>query len=160
MLRYLMQDRQTGDQAFIEMMHDFLTTYHGKCASTDDFQLMAEKHMRPDMDLEHNGHLNWFFYEWVYSTDVPSYRLDFTLADADGGKTLLTMKITQEGVEPLFKMRVPVYLDYDGKLAKLGTVPMSGNSTSDELKITLAKRPRRVLLNANDDILAAAVVQK
>ena len=160
MLRYLMQDRQTGDQAFIEMMHDFLTTYHGKCASTDDFQRMAEKHMRPDMDLEHNGHLNWFFYEWVYSTDVPSYRLEYTLADADGGKTLLTMKITQEGVEPLFKMRVPVYLDYDGKLAKLGTVPMSGNSTSDELKITLAKRPRRVLLNANDDILAAAVVQK
>jgi hypothetical protein len=160
MLRYLMQDRQTGDQAFIEMMHDFLTTYHGKCASTEDFQRMAEKHMRPDMDLEKNGHLNWFFYEWVYSTDVPSYRLDYTLADADGGKTLLTMKITQEGVEPLFKMRVPVYLDYDGKLAKLGSVPMTGNSTSHELKITLAKHPRRVLLNANDDILAAAVVQK
>ena len=67
MLRYLMQDRQTGDQAFIAMMHDFLTTYHGKCASTEDFQRMAEKHMRPDMDLEHNGHLNWFFFEWVYS---------------------------------------------------------------------------------------------
>ncbi len=160
MLRYLMQDRQTGDQAFIAMMHDFLTTYHGKCASTEDFQRMAEKHMRPDMDLEHNGHLNWFFFEWVYSTDVPSYRLDYTLADAEGGKTLLTMKITQEGAGPLFKMRVPVYLDYDGKLAKLGTVPVTGSSTSDELKITLVKRPRRVLLNANNDILAAAVVQK
>jgi hypothetical protein len=160
MLRYLMQDRQTGDHAFIEMMHDFLTTYHGKCASTEDFQRMAEKHMRPDMDLEHNGHLNWFFFDWVYSTDVPSYRLDYTLADAEGGKTLLTMKIAQEGVGPLFKMRVPVYVDYDGKLAKLGTVPMTGSSISDELKITLAKRPRRVLLNANDDILAAAVVEK
>jgi aminopeptidase N len=160
MLRYQMQDRQTGDQAFIEMMHDFLTTYRGKCASTEDFQRMAEKHMRPDMDLEHNGHLNWFFFDWVYSTDVPSYRLDYTLVDADGGKTLLTMKITQEGVGPLFKMRVPVYLDYDGKPAKLGTVPMTGSSTSDELKITLVKRPRRVLLNANDDILAAAVVEK
>ena len=160
MLRYLMQDRQTGDQAFIEMMHDYLATYHNKVASTEDFQRMAEKHMRPDMDLEKNGHLNWFFYEWVYATDVPSYRLDYTLADADGGKTLLTMKITQESVEPLFKMRVPMYLDYDGKLAKLGSVPMSGNSTSDELKVTLVKRPRRVLLNAYDDILAAAVVQK
>jgi hypothetical protein len=160
MLRYLMWDRQTGDQAFIEMMHDFLTTYHGKCASTEDFQRMAEKHMRPDMDLEKNGHLNWFFLEWVYSTDVPSYRLDYTLADAEGGKTLLTMKIAQEGVGPLFKMIVPVYLDYDGKLAKLGTVPLAGNASSNELKITLAKRPRRVLLNANDDILAAAVVEK
>jgi len=34
----------------------------------------------------------------VYGTDVPSYRLEYTLADAEGGKTLLTMKIAQEGV--------------------------------------------------------------
>jgi aminopeptidase N len=160
MLRYLMQDRQTGDQAFMEMMHDYLATYQGKLASTEDFQRIAEKHMRPDMNLDNDGHLNWFFLEWVYGTDVPSYRLDYTLSDADGGKTLLTMKITQEGVGPSFKMRVPIYLDYDGKLAKLGTVPMAGSSTSNELKIPLAKRPRRVLLNANNDILAAGVVQK
>jgi hypothetical protein len=160
MLRYLMQDRKTGDLPFIEMMHDYLTTYNGKSASTQDFQRMAEKHMRPEMDLEHNGHLDWFFQEWVYGTEVPSYRLEYTLADAEGGKTLLTMKITQEGVDPLFKMRVPVYVDYDGRPSKLGTVPMSGSSTSAELKLTLAKRPRRVLLNANDDILAAQVVQK
>jgi hypothetical protein len=155
-----MQDRQTGDRAFVEMMHDFLTTYHDKVASTQDFQRMAEKHMNRDMDLEHNGRLDWFFLEWVYGTDVPSYRLDYTLSDADGGKTLLTMKITQESVGPLFKMRVPIYLDYDGKLAKLGTVAMTGSSSSDELKVPLAKRPRRVLLNAYEDILAAAVVQK
>ncbi|MGB9456458.1 MAG: M1 family aminopeptidase [Bryobacteraceae bacterium] len=160
MLRYLMQDRKTGDLPFIEMMHDYLTTYNGKSASTQDFQRMAEKHMRPEMDLEHNGHLDWFFQEWVYGTEVPSYRLEYTLADAEGGKTLLTMKITQEGVDPLFKMRVPVYVDYDGRPSKLGTVPMLGSSTSNELKVTLAKRPRRVLLNANDDILAAQVVQK
>jgi len=70
------------------------------------------------------------------------------------------MKITQEGVSPSFKMRVPVYLDYDGRPVKLGTVALAGSSTSNELKITLAKRPRRVLLNANNDILAAQVVQK
>jgi hypothetical protein len=160
MLRYLMQDRQTGDQAFMEMMHDYLTTYQGKLASTEDFQRIAEKHMGPEKNLDNDGHLNWFFLEWVYGTDVPSYRLDYTLSDADGGKTLLTMKIAQEGVGPSFKMRVPVYLDYDGKLAKLGTVALTGSSTSNELKIPLAKRPRRVLLNANNDILAAGVVQK
>ncbi len=142
------------------MMHDYLATYSGKSASTQDFQRMAEKHMRPEMDLEHNGRLDWFFQEWVYGTEVPSYRLEYTLSDADGGKTLLTMKITQEGVDPLFKMRVPVYVDYDGHPVKLGTVPISGSSTSNELKVTLARRPRRVLLNANDDILAAQVVQK
>jgi hypothetical protein len=98
--------------------------------------------------------MDWFFLDWVYGTDVPSYHLDYTLADAEGGKTLLTMKVSQQDVGASFKMRVPAYVDYDGHLAKLGSVPMQGSSTSNELKVTLARRPRRVLLNANNDVLA------
>lgn len=154
MLRSLMQDRQTGDKSFVDMMHDYLVTYHGQSPSTEDFQRIVEKHMRPDMNLDNNGHMDWFFLDWVYGTDVPSYHLDYTLADAEGGKTLLTMKVSQQDVGASFKMRVPAYVDYDGHLAKLGSVPMQGSSTSNELKVTLAKRPRRVLLNANNDVLA------
>jgi len=160
MLRYLMQDDRGGDQPFIDMMHDFLATYRGRIASTSDFQRMVEKHMQHDMDLEHNGRMDWFFQEWLYGTDVPSYRLDYTLAHAEGGKTLLTLKISQEGVGAQFKMRVPVYIDFDGKLYKVATIPMAGNSTSNELKIPLPKRPRRLLLNAYDDILAVTSVEK
>ena len=155
MLRYLMLDRQAGDKDFMDMMHDFVTTYHGKSASTEDFQRMVEKHIRPDMNLDGNGSMNWFFQEWVYGVEAPSYHLDYTLADADGGKTLLTMKISQQDVGPAFKMRVAAYVDYDGHPARLGTVPLQGSSTSNELKVTLAKRPRRVLLNANNDVLAS-----
>jgi hypothetical protein len=42
-----------------------------------------------------------------------------------------------------------------GHAARLGTVPIAGSSTSNDIKIMLAKRPRRALLNANNDILAA-----
>jgi aminopeptidase N len=156
MLRYLMQDRQTGDKAFKGMMHDYMTTYSGESASTEDFQRMVEKHMRPDMNLDGNGRIDWFFQEWVYGTAAPSYRLEYTLADAEGGKTLLTMKILQQDVGPSFKMRVPAYVDYDGHPARLDTVPMAGSTTSNELKVMLAKRPRRVLVNANNDILATS----
>jgi hypothetical protein len=160
MLRYLMQDDRGGDQPFIEMMHDFLASYRGSVASTRDFQRMVEKHMQHDMDLERNGKMDWFFQEWVYGTEVPTYRLDYTLSDAEGGKTLLTIRIAQDGVGSQFKMRVPVYVDFDGKLYKVATIPMAGSSTSNELKIPLPKRPRRVLLNANDDILAATSAEK
>ena len=57
-------------------------------------------------------------------------------------------------VGPSFKMRVPAYVDYDGHLAKLGTVPVHGSGARNELKVTLGRRPLRVLLNAYDDILA------
>ena len=153
MLRYLMQDRQTGDKAFIDMMHDYVNTYRGKSASTEDFERMVEKHMRPDMNLDGNGKMDWFFQEWVYRTDSPTYHLDYTLAEADGGKTLLTLKVSQQDVSPVFKMRVEVYVDYDGRLVRLGTVPLAGPSTGHEIKVPLGRRPRRVVLNANDDVL-------
>lgn len=159
MLRSLMQDRQTGDKDFIAMMQDFAATYHGKCASTEDFQTVVEKHMRPDMDLDHNGHMDWFFQEWVYRNEIPSYRLDYSVSDAEDGKALLSLKISQQDVSQSFKMRVPVYIDYDGKLMKMGTVPIVGSSTF-ETSIKLVKHPRRVLINADDEVLASAVMQK
>jgi hypothetical protein len=108
------------------MVHDYLTTYSGKSASTEDFQRMVEKHMLPEMNLEGNGRMDWFFQEWVYGTEAPSYRLEYTMADAEGGKTLLTMKISQQDVGPSFKMRVPVYVDYDGSCSPLGDRAHSG----------------------------------
>jgi len=121
---------------------------------------VAEKYMSPEMNLDRNGRLDWFFQEWVYGTEIPSYRLDYTLGDAEGGKTLLTMNISRQDVGPNFKMMVPVYVDYEGRPVKLGTVAMTGSSTSNEIKVPLAKRPRRMLLNAENDILASAVTQK
>jgi len=160
MLRFLMQDRQTGDKNFIDMMHDFVATYRGQSPSSEDFARLVTKHIRGDLDLEGNGRMDWFFREWVYGTEVPSYHLEYTLTDAEGGKTLLTARVSQQDVGPNFKMRVPLYVDYDGHPLKMGTVPMTGTSTSGELKVTLAKRPRRLLLNANNDILASAVSEK
>jgi len=129
-----MQDRQTGDQPFIEMMHDYLTTYHNRVASTEDFQRMAEKHMRPGMDLEKDGHLNWVLRGMVYGTDVPSLPPGLHAGRCGWRQDPAHTEDRAGSVGPLFKMIVPVYLDYDGKLAKLGTVPLSGNSTSNELK--------------------------
>ena len=73
---------------------------------------------------------------------------------------MLTLRVTQSEVSPAFKMRVPVYVEYEGGPVKLGSVVMVGSSTSDELKVPLVKRPRRVLINANNDILATSVAQK
>jgi hypothetical protein len=159
MLRSLMQDRQTGDKDFIGMMQDFAATYHGKCASTEDFQAIVEKHMRPDIDLDHNGRMDWFFQEWVYHNEIPGYRLEYSVSNADDGKALLSLKISQQDVSQSFKMRVPVYVDYDGKLMKMGTVPIVGSSTF-ETTIKLVKQPRRVLINADDEVLATSVAQK
>jgi hypothetical protein len=160
MLRALMADRKTGDQDFIDMLHDFVRTYLYKSASTEGFQAIVEKHMKPSMDLAQNGKMDWFFRQWVYGTEVPSYRLDYSLTPEADGKVMLTGKVTQSGVSPGFRMSVPVYLDFDGKLMRIGSSTLQGNETSPEFKLRLPKRPKRVLLNANYDVLAVESVVK
>jgi hypothetical protein len=154
MLRSLMWDNKKGDQDFIDMMHDFVAVNTGKNASTEDFYAAVNRHMRKDMDLEGNGRADWFFREWVYGTDIPSYRMEYSLTPADQGKLTLSGKITQSGVSAGFHMRVPLYVDFDGTLSRLGSVGLTGNETSPEFKVILPKKPKRILLNAHHDVLA------
>jgi hypothetical protein len=157
MLRYLMQDQKTGDKDFIDMMHDFVTTYTNRNASTEDFKAIVEKHMKPGLDLDGNGKTDWFFHEWVYGTELPSYRLDYSLAPAENGKVMLTATVTQSDVSAAFRMRVPLYAEFDGRMTRLGWVPVEGSSTTKEFKVKLPKKPKRVVLCANYDVLASSI---
>lgn len=160
MLRYLMFDRETGDKDFIAMMHDYVATYLNQNPSTESFKSVVEKHMKPALDLERNGKMDWFFREWVYGTELPSYHMDYSLTPESGGRYLFTAKITQSGVSSRFVMGVPIYFDFDGHVVRAGSVTLLGNQTSNEVKLRLPKKPKRVLLNANHDVLAAETVVK
>jgi hypothetical protein len=157
MLRSMMRDPKNYDANFIAMMKDFVQTYYGQNASTADFQKMVEKHMTPAMNLDGNGRMDWFFNEWVYGIEAPRYRLDYSLTD-EGGKVWLKGTIEQSDVTTNFKMLVPLYLDFTGKPMLIGQIALSGNSTSKEFRIALPQRPKRVLLNAEHDVLASEVV--
>jgi hypothetical protein len=157
MLRAIMYDGKTHDQLFIDMMHDFVKTYCHQNASTEDFKAIVEKHMTPMMNLDGNGRMNWFFNQWVYGTEIPSYRLDYSLSEEDG-KVWLRGTVAQSDVSPGFKMIVPLYVDFEGRPVQLGQVRIAGNSSTKEFRLPLPKRPKRVLLNAEHDVLASEVV--
>jgi len=86
--------------------------------------------------------------------------MEYSLSPEADGKVLLTAKVTQSGVSPDFVMAVPVYLEFDGKMVHLGSVALKGNMTSDEVKVRLPKKPKKVQLNANYKVLAAEAVAK
>jgi len=157
MLRSMMRDPKTHDANFIAMMKDFVHTHYNQNASTADFQQIVEKHMTPAMNLDGNGRMDWFFNEWVFGTEVPGYRLDYSLAE-EGGKVVLKGMVEQTGVPATFKMLVPLYLDFTGKPAMVGQIALAGSVKSKEFRITLPQRPKRVLLCAEHDVLASEVV--
>ncbi|HEY1339903.1 MAG TPA: M1 family aminopeptidase [Bryobacteraceae bacterium] len=154
MLRQMMWDPKEGDKPFIAMMHDFVSQYANKNASTEAFQRVAEKHMNANMDAAGDHRLDWFFSNWVYGTAIPRYKFDYKATDQADGKCEIEATLTQSDVPENFIMLVPIYADFDGRPVRLGSVRMVGSSTADHLKIMLPKRPKRLAINLQHDVLA------
>ena len=157
MLRMMMHDNRTGDQLFKETMHDFVNTYRGKAATTEDFKAIVEKHMTQEMDLEGNHKLDWFFNEYVYGTQLPSYQMSATFDTGADGDVVMNMKVTQSNVNDSFRMLVPIYLELPNGMFFLGRARLAGNATFDQ-KIPLKglkDKPKRAVISYYDDVLAS-----
>jgi len=158
MIRMMLFDNRNGDKRFKETMQDFVGTYRGKPATTEDFKAVVEKHMTPDMDIEGDHKMDWFFNEYVYGTQLPSYKLDSSFEAGADGTVMLNLRITQSNVDDKFRMLVPIYLEMDdGKIFFLGRARLKGNtSIQEEIPLRgLKTKPRRALINYYDDVLAA-----
>ncbi|HET7108005.1 MAG TPA: M1 family aminopeptidase [Candidatus Acidoferrum sp.] len=156
MLKSLMyDDEHTGknpDQAFIDMMHDFISSHQTTPASTESFKAIVEKHMTKSMDLQGNGKLDWFFREWVYGTQVPRYQFKYEIQPGDGKGVKVHVEITQSEVDQGFAMLVPVYADFGQGMMRLGQVPIAGNTTRPATFL-LERAPKKVAINVHKNIL-------
>jgi hypothetical protein len=143
------------DERFSAMMKDFIKTNYNKDVSTEDFKRAVERHMTPEMNVMGNGKMDWFFDEWVYGTEMPSYRLEYTI----NGNTM-TGRITQSGVSDNFHMIVPLYADFGKGWQRLGSATMHGNTTTDLGRLDLPQPPKRLAIAAFKDVLALSIENK
>ncbi len=72
MLRMMMWNRDSGDAKFKAMLRDFIAAHRNQPVTTEDFKATIEKHMLPEMNLDGNGSMDWFFREYVYGTELPT----------------------------------------------------------------------------------------
>jgi hypothetical protein len=154
MLRMAMSDKGK-DTAFMELMHDFATTYAGKTATTRDFQHMVEKHATPGIKITKDGSMGWFFDEWIYGTSIPKITSKLDFQSVGGGKYKVSGSVTQAEVGSEFASIVPIYVHFDKtSWAKLGNVVMIGSSTEPvEFEIALPKKPLKFAVNSMHDVL-------
>ena len=162
MLRSLMWDKETQDKDFIALMHDFVTSEFNQNASTERFRTLVTKHMKANMDLGGDHTMNWFFNQWVYGTELPRCRMEYSLKPAADGKVLLTGTVTQSDVSNDFRMAEGPDLcgEIDRQTVRLGSAVVAGNASSPEFKLLLPKRPKRVGANLYADVLALETVNQ
>jgi len=156
MIRMMMWTPKEGDSRFKATMQDFVQSHHLQAATTEDFKAMVEKHMSPQMDLDGNRRMDWFFNQYVYGTDLPAYHFEGQ-AIQNGDATSLHFKLTQSGVSDKFRMPVPIYLELEGgKIMRLGSINITGDKTVDQT-VQLPKLParvKRVSVNNYYDVLS------
>jgi peptidase M1-like protein len=155
-LEMLYWSNQYGDAPFKQAMHDLVSSYRNKPASTEDFKAVMERHMPPWLDVDRNHRLDWFFNAYVYGTALPKYTVtgEFTKKDDE---TEVHFKLSQSEVPSDFEMLVPLYLQSeDNRVILLGRAKMIGTTTVEQtVKVgKLSSAPKQLLVNYNFDLLA------
>jgi aminopeptidase N len=151
MIRMMMYDSRNGDKQFKETMQDFVNTYRGKAASTEDFKEMVEKHMTGAMDLDGNHKMDWFFNQYVYGTGISQYTFRSTAEATPDGKTRLKAELTRTGVPGTWKDVVPIYGHVGDKSMRLGSI--SAKHAVETIDVTLPGKVDRLTINDFDDLL-------
>jgi hypothetical protein len=146
MLRIMMLDLTTmKEDRFTAMMREFYETYQGKRASTEDFRRVAEKHT--------GANLGWFFDQWIYGTEIPTYRVAYRSDPAENGKYRVKLKVRQENVGEEFQAYVPVTLDLGGDRVAQVRVKVRGPISEIDLPL-MPSKPKAIRFNDLDGVLA------
>jgi len=152
MLRNLLLDLGTGDETrFRNLLRDFYAAHRGDYATTAEFRAAAEAAAGAD--------LGWFFAQWVYGTDVPTYRWTATTTETKPGEWTVHVNVESSNVPESFRAPVIVRLDFDGGRFARTRMWVSGRSTAFDLPVA-TERPVAVRFNDLESVLAEVVAPK
>jgi hypothetical protein len=145
MLRAMLLNLKTmNEDLFENMMKDFYQTYFGKAPSTEDFLEVVNKHFSEDM--------SWFFDQYVYGTDIPTYEFAYKTEVTKEGKYQVTCKVEQKNVDEKFKMYVPIKIVLeDDRIARV-RVEITGKEKIFQLPL-LPEEPDEIIFNDLESVL-------
>ncbi|MFZ0463050.1 MAG: M1 family aminopeptidase [Candidatus Acidiferrales bacterium] len=153
MLRAMLMNPRnpSPDDGFKAMMQDYVKTFSGQAASTEDFKTIVERHMLSTMDIDHNHRMDWFFNEYVYGTGIAQYHFEYTVQGQPDNKWLVSGTASQSGVPEGWKDLLPIYVHAQGKSMPVGWLQIRGKTSA--FKFALPFQPEKISLNDNAEIL-------
>jgi len=152
MLRSMLLDLGTlrGDR-FTALLRNYYESFRGGVATTEDFQVLAERHVGAPLD--------WFFDEWVRGTAIPTYRVAWTAVPAEGGRFAVRLRVAQEGVPDDFQMPVIVAVDLGDQRTARFRVRVRG-TRGEYTSPLLPSEPRALVFNDLHSVLANVEMER
>ncbi len=146
MLRGMLRDATGSDQAFLDVLRDFLRAHRGGVASTRDFEAALARRVPGDW--------SWFFDAWVNGTAIPAYRWSYNLSASpdEQGRYVATLKVRQTDVPEGFRMSVPVAAELSGGRIERQRVMV--DEAEETFTLSFSEKPKSLTFNPENEVLA------
>jgi aminopeptidase N len=141
-----------GDAPFDSLLHDFYAAHAGKTASIDEFETAVQAKLPPPKAGQPSLNVVAFFAQWLNSTGVPEFKLDYIVYRTPKG-----FKVVGKVTQPIetFNMPVEIRVDTEGN-AVTKTVSVMGTSSPFTIDTFGEPKPDGISIDPDNDILKAS----
>jgi aminopeptidase N/predicted negative regulator of RcsB-dependent stress response len=143
---------QIGDEPFESLLREFFKKYDGKTASLADFEKMAATKTPAPAKGQPAVNLAAFFSQWLNSTGVPEFKLDYVVYRTPKGFKVVG-KIRQE--LDTFRMPVEVKVDTEGN-PENKKILVTGTTTEFQIDTFGRPKPNGVTVDATNNLLKSS----
>src|ERR1700735_5164519 len=143
---------EIGDDAFTALVRDFFKKYDGKSATIAEFEKLAAPHVPPPVKGQPPVNLVSFFSQWVNSTGVPEFKLEYIVYRTRQGFKVVG-KIHQD--LDTFRMPVEVKIDKEGNPV-VTKVLVTGTTQAFVIDTFGRPKPNGIVIDPNNNLLKSS----
>ena len=146
MIRFLLHNYKSGsDDLFISLLQDIVgkDNQSNNYLTNDRLLYLLEQRL---------GDMTWFFDQWVYGIDIPTYTFSYDTEKTSDGQFQVTCHVKQEDVPEDFKMAVPMTVVFEGD--QFAHMKYLINQPQMDIQLPLLPmKPKKIDFNTYDAVL-------
>ena len=144
---------ELGDDQFGALVKEFYQQHAGKTASINDFEDLASKHLPTQQDpTDQPVNLTSFFSQWLNSTGVPEFSLDYVVYRTPKGFEVIG-KIKQ-GLDT-FRMPVEIRVETEGNPVTKQTL-VTGTNSNFVVETFGRPKPEGITIDPDNNLLKSS----
>jgi tetratricopeptide (TPR) repeat protein len=143
---------ELGDDAFNALLRELYKKYDGKNVNLNDFEKIAMTKIPPPVKGQPPVTLISFFSQWLNSTGVPEFKLEYIVYRTQKGFKVVG-KIHQD--LDTFRMPVQIRVDTEGN-PELKTILVTGTTQPFEIETFGRPKPNGILIDPNNNLLKSS----
>jgi aminopeptidase N len=140
---------QVGHENFVKAMKSLMAKQRFTPTSTDELQRELEAVVGYKLDF--------FFDQWYRGTGIPTFDYSTDIKQADDGKWVATVKISQRDKNNLKIVSMPVFFHFGKDKVVVKERPIL--KAEDVYQVKLPEKPERITLDDYKTLLADIVSQ-